>query len=151
MEAVSVENRLKVGMTDNPVACDPDGRRERIELVAQARGRQAARCGAAHARGDRRRAHLSFTTSEGRAAFAALARDVVKEAEVAGGISRVRARGPHALRRMFANELRDIPLRDLADLGGWKSSQTIVEAYQRRDVDAQRAALDERHPRRRRA
>jgi hypothetical protein len=41
---------------------------------------------------------------------------------------------------MFANELRHVPLRDL-DLGGWKSSQTIVQVYQHPDVEAQRTAL----------
>ena len=45
------------------------------------------------------------------------------------------------------NELRNVPLRDLADLGGWKSSQTIAQVYQQPDVDAQRTALAERHQR----
>jgi integrase len=50
--------------------------------------------------------------------------------------------GMHAFRRAFANRLRDVPLRDLKDLGGWKSSQTVVGTYQQPDQDAQRAALE---------
>lgn len=49
--------------------------------------------------------------------------------------------GWHSLRRRFANDLRHVPLRDLADLGGWKTAQTILTCYQQPDEAAQRAAL----------
>jgi integrase len=49
--------------------------------------------------------------------------------------------GTHAFRRAFANRLRDVPFRDLKDLGGWKSSQTVVGTYQQPDQEPQRAAL----------
>jgi len=29
--------------------------------------------------------------------------------------------GTHAFRRAFANRLRDVPMRELKDLGGWKT------------------------------
>ena len=49
--------------------------------------------------------------------------------------------GWHACRRAFANTLRDVPLRDLKDLGGWKTSKTVVEVYLQPDQEAQRRAL----------
>jgi hypothetical protein len=55
--------------------------------------------------------------------------------------------GWHSCRRGFANELRDVPLRDLKDLGGWKTAQTILTCYQQPSEEAQRAALA-RRPRR---
>lgn len=44
----------------------------------------------------------------------------------------------HSLRRQFATELKDLPLVDLAALGGWKDTQTIRKCYQRPDREAQR-------------
>lgn len=38
--------------------------------------------------------------------------------------------GWHALRRKFASELKHIPLKDLCELGGWRSAQTILTCYQ---------------------
>jgi integrase len=52
--------------------------------------------------------------------------------------------GWHSLRRKFATELRNTNLRDLCDLGGWKSIQTLLTCYVRPDEDSQRAALEER-------
>jgi integrase len=49
--------------------------------------------------------------------------------------------GWHSFRRAFANALRDVPLRDLKDLGGWKSARTVVEIYQQGSEGAQRRAL----------
>ncbi|HSQ30242.1 MAG TPA: hypothetical protein VLN49_10350, partial [Gemmatimonadaceae bacterium] len=60
----------------------------------------------------------------------------------AAGIKEGSGIGTHAFRRAFANRLRDVNLRDLKDLGGWKTSQTVVGTYQQPDQDAQRAALE---------
>jgi integrase len=49
--------------------------------------------------------------------------------------------GWHSCRRAFANRLRHASLRDLKDLGGWKSEQTVVAVYQQPSESAQRAAL----------
>jgi integrase len=49
--------------------------------------------------------------------------------------------GWHSMRRAFANNLRDVSLRDLQDLGGWTTERTIVAVYQQQDEDAQRRAL----------
>lgn len=50
--------------------------------------------------------------------------------------------GTHSFRRAFANRLRDVPLRELKDLGGWKTEQTVIGTYLQPDQDTQRAALD---------
>ena len=47
--------------------------------------------------------------------------------------------GWHSFRR--ANALRDVPLRELKDLGGWKWAATIVKVYLQPDEQAQRTAL----------
>ena len=52
--------------------------------------------------------------------------------------------GFHSLRRQFATEMKHTPLRDLAQLGGWKSPQTILACYQQPDEATQRKALAER-------
>lgn len=58
--------------------------------------------------------------------------------------------GWHSFRRAFANALRDVSLRDLKDLGGWKSTRTVVQVYQQPSEDAQRRGLealnDPKHP-----
>lgn len=50
--------------------------------------------------------------------------------------------GWHSLRRAFANRLRRAPLRDLQDLGGWKTSATLLTVYLRADESEQREALE---------
>jgi integrase len=52
--------------------------------------------------------------------------------------------GWHGLRRKFATELKQVPLKDLAQLGGWKDPQTILKCYQSADEESMRAALGER-------
>lgn len=52
--------------------------------------------------------------------------------------------GWHSLRRQFASELRNTNLRDLCDLGGWKSINTVLTCYVRPDEEAQRSALSRR-------
>ena len=59
----------------------------------------------------------------------------------AAGIPRGERYGWHSFRRAFANALRDVPLRELKDLGGWKNQGTVVAVYLRPDESAQRQAL----------
>ena len=66
------------------------------------------------------------------------------EAEKLAKLPRVRGRGYHSLRRQFATELKDTPLRDLAHLGGWKDTTTLLKCYQRPDEGTQRRALESR-------
>jgi integrase len=59
----------------------------------------------------------------------------------AAGIPAGERYGWHSFRRAFANALRDVPLRELKDLGGWKNQGTVVAVYLRPDENAQRSAL----------
>jgi integrase len=64
----------------------------------------------------------------------------------AAGIPTGKRFGWHSCRRAFANDLRDVALRDLKDLGGWKSERTVVSVYQQTSEAAQRRALQRRSP-----
>ena len=66
--------------------------------------------------------------------------------EGAAGLARVKGRGWHSLRRNFATEMKDMPLKDLAHLGGWKDTQTILKCYQRPDEVTMRNAFARRRP-----
>jgi len=57
------------------------------------------------------------------------------------GIPEGERHGWHSCRRAFANRLRNASLRDLKDLGGWKTEQTVVAVYQQPSESAQRTAL----------
>ena len=46
--------------------------------------------------------------------------------------------------RKFASDLMDQPLKVLADLGGWKRTQTIIECYQRPNQKRLKEALGAR-------
>lgn len=52
--------------------------------------------------------------------------------------------GFHALRRAFATELKEVPLKDLCYLGGWKDPQTVLRCYQQPDEHTMRTALEQR-------
>ncbi len=54
--------------------------------------------------------------------------------------------GWHSLRRKFATELKQTPLKDLCYLGGWKEPQTVLKCYQRPDELTMREALAGRRP-----
>jgi integrase len=60
------------------------------------------------------------------------------------GVARVRGRGLHALRRLFATSLKAVPMPDLMALGGWKSAQTLTTCYLKPDHATSRAALANR-------
>ena len=55
-----------------------------------------------------------------------------------------RGRGWHSLRRKFASDLMDQPLKVLCELGGWKTAQTVLQCYQRADEGQLRKALESR-------
>ena len=61
--------------------------------------------------------------------------------ELCAGIPAGERYGWHSFRRAFANALRNVPLRDLKDLGGWKTEQTVVAVYLKVDEQSQRTAL----------
>ena len=53
-------------------------------------------------------------------------------------------RGWHSLRRKFASDLMDQPLKVLCELGGWKTAKTVLQCYQRADEGQLRKALEAR-------
>jgi integrase len=55
-----------------------------------------------------------------------LMRDWWRRAEWKAGLEHVEGMGWHSLRRKFATELKEIPLKDLCHLGGWKNPQTVL-------------------------
>ncbi len=66
------------------------------------------------------------------------------KAEALAGLKPKRGRGWHSLRRKFASDLMDQPLKVLCELGGWKTPHTILQCYQHADVDRLREALEDR-------
>ncbi len=79
--------------------------------------------------------------------FTCMSRSLVrawwKRAERFAGLEPKRGRGWHSLRRKFASDLMDLPLKVLCDLGGWKTAATVLQCYQRPDEDRLRKAIDE--------
>ncbi len=67
-----------------------------------------------------------------------------KRAEALAQLKPAKGRGYQSLRRQFATELKDAPLKDLAYLGGWKDPKTLLTCYQQPDEGTQRPALESR-------
>ena len=74
----------------------------------------------------------------------ALARVWWKNAQNLAGLDPKPGRGWHSLRRKFASDLMDQPLKVLCELGGWKTTQTVLQCYQRPDEGQLRKALERR-------
>ena len=64
-----------------------------------------------------------------------------KRAEALAGLEPKRGRGWHSLRRKFASDLMEQPLKVLCELGGWTTAQTVLQCYQRADDGKLRKAL----------
>ena len=73
-----------------------------------------------------------------------LVRDWWNRAEAGAGLQPKRGRGWHSLRRKFASDLMNQPLKVLCQLGGWKAPQTVLQCYQRADQDRLKQALQDR-------
>ena len=65
-------------------------------------------------------------------------------AQTLAGLEPKRGRGWHSLRRKFASDLMDQPLKILCELGGWKTAKTVLQCYQRADEGQLRKALEAR-------
>ena len=65
-------------------------------------------------------------------------------AERLAGLESKPGRGWHSLRRKFASDLMDQPLKVLCELGGWKTAKTVLQCYQRADEGQLRKALEAR-------
>ena len=66
------------------------------------------------------------------------------EARRLAGLKPKRGRGWHSLRRKFASDLMDQPLKVLCELGGWKTARTVLECYQQTNQARLREALAHR-------
>ena len=58
-----------------------------------------------------------------------------KRAEKLAGLEPKHGRGWHSLRRKFASDLIDQPLKVLCQLGGWKTAKTVLRCYQQASSD----------------
>ena len=65
-------------------------------------------------------------------------------AAILAGLEPKRGRGWHSLRRKFASDLMDQPLKVLCQLGGWKNPQTVLTCYQQANTGQLRTALESR-------
>lgn len=71
-------------------------------------------------------------------------RDWWQRGEALAEIAHQPGMGWHSLRRKFATEMKETPLKDLCYLGGWKEPQTILKCYQRADTATMKKALASR-------
>ena len=67
-----------------------------------------------------------------------------ERAEKLAGLEPKRGRGWHSLRRKFASDLMDQPLKALCELGCWEEVQTVLGCYQRADEGQLRRVLTNR-------
>ncbi len=67
-----------------------------------------------------------------------------KHAQKLAGLEPKHGRGWHSLRRKFASDLMDQPLKVLCELGGWRDAHTVLRCYQRPDGGHLRKALESR-------
>ena len=87
---------------------------------------------------------LPASTDASRCAGRSLARCWWNRAQKLAGLEPRRGRGWHSLRRKFASDLMDQPLKVLCELGGWKTAKTVLQCHQRADEDRLRRALASR-------
>ena len=87
---------------------------------------------------------LPATTDASKCAGRSPVRYWWNRAEELAGLGRMRGRGWHSLRRKFASDLMDLPLKVLCELGGWKEAQTVLRCYQQADTVQLRKALESR-------
>ena len=87
---------------------------------------------------------LPAPTDASKCAGRSLVRAWWYRAQTLAGLEPKRGRGWHSLRRKFASDLMDQPLKVLCDLGGWKTAKTVLQCYQRADEGQLRKALEAR-------
>ena len=87
---------------------------------------------------------LPAPTDASKCAGRSLVRAWWYRAQTLAGLEPKRGRGWHSLRRKFASDLIDQPLKVLCELGGWKTAKTVLQCYQRADEGQLRKALEAR-------
>ncbi len=79
---------------------------------------------------------LPAATDASRCAGRSVVRYWWYRAEKLAGLEPKPGRGWHSLRRKFASDLMDQPLKVLCELGGWKTAKTVLQCYQRTAPDS---------------
>ena len=87
---------------------------------------------------------LPAPKSPSRSMGSGLAQGWWAKAERLAGLEPKPRRGWHSLRRKFASDLMDQPLKVLCELGGWKEARTVLQCYQKADEGQLRTALENR-------
>ena len=87
---------------------------------------------------------LPFPCDPSRPCSRNIMRDWWNLAQETAGLGDVPRLGWHSLRRKFANDLRRVPLKDLATLGGWRDTETLLKCYLKEDEEAMVEALQTR-------
>ena len=86
---------------------------------------------------------LPASTDASRCVGRSLGRYWWNRAEKLAGLELQRGKGWHSLRRKFASDLMDQPLKVLCELGGWKTAKTVLQCYQRANEVRLTKALEE--------
>lgn len=73
-----------------------------------------------------------------------LVRDWWERAALLAELPKGKRIGWHSLRRQWATEMKETPLKDLCYMGGWKNPMTVLTCYQQPDTETQREALGRR-------
>jgi integrase len=71
-------------------------------------------------------------------------RDGWQKLEKAAKLERIPGRGWHSLRRKFATDRPDQPLKALCSAGGWKDHNTVMKCYIHPDEETLRAVVERR-------
>ncbi len=70
-----------------------------------------------------------------------LAGDWLVRAEKLAGLPKLRGTRWHGYRRLFATELKALPLKDVAAAGGWSSTETVQRIYQQAEAEGVLSAV----------
>jgi len=62
----------------------------------------------------------------------------LKRAETKAGLPHIKQGGWHMLRRGWGTERKHLPLKDVAEVGGWTDTATLAEVYQQPDAKTTR-------------
>ena len=71
------------------------------------------------------------------------ARKLLEKAERLAGLEPLKGGDFHPYRRAWATSRKHLPLADVAQAGGWKSTETLLRCYQRPDAETMYAVVAE--------
>ena len=68
---------------------------------------------------------------------------MLRRAEKAAGVEPLRWGAFHPFRRKWATERKHLPIKDVAEAGGWRNTQTLLRHYQQTDPATLLAVVSE--------